>query len=62
MQGGIGMKRSIIVHWIICVVLGSTAGFWTVEAILESNLFLGILAILAVIASLLNVACGPDKE
>lgn len=56
------MKRSIGVHWIICSVLGMTVGFWTVEAVLEDDVFFGILAILAIIASLLNIACGPDKE
>jgi thiamine kinase-like enzyme len=55
------MKRYFAVHFFTCLVLGFAVGSWMVSAVLRSNIFYGVLAILAVIALVLNVICVFDE-
>ncbi len=54
------MKRTWIIHWIVCFALGMAIGslFWW--AIMSSNIAHWVQTIIATIALVLNIACGPD--
>lgn len=56
------MKRSYVVHCFICAILGVAVGSWMQLAISQSSILYGALAILAFIASVLNIICGADKK
>jgi len=55
------MKRSIT-HLFICFALGCAAGSFSGNAIENSSIFYGILAVIAIIALVLHVSRGPGKS
>lgn len=58
------MKRSLVVHLFICLVLGGAVGTWMSLAAFTSNISFVVMAIFGVIAFVLNVicGCGVDKK
>ena len=52
------MKRSVLVHLFICIVLGGAVGSWLHLAVSQQSFYYGVLAIMACVASVLNIACG----
>lgn len=51
--GGFIMKRFIKAHVFVSMVLGAAVGDWTSRALSQSDIYYGVLAILAVIALVL---------
>ena len=56
------MKRTWIIHLIICFALGIAIGGQLTLAIQYSSVACGVLATIAIVALVLNIACGPDSE
>ncbi|MBR3002291.1 MAG: hypothetical protein IKF38_01805 [Clostridia bacterium] len=56
------MKRSWVVNCLVSSVLGCAAGSFLNLAVSFSSIYYGILAVLAILAATLNIACGPDKK
>lgn len=56
------MKRSYGVNCFISAILGGAVGTWMYLAVSQSSIFYGVLAILAVIALVLNCICGADRK
>lgn len=56
------MKRSYGVQRFISVILGAAVGSWIYLAITQLSFLYGVLAILAVIASVLNIIYGIDEN
>ena len=56
------MKRSFGIHLFITTVLGGAVGSWMILAITTQSISYGELAMLAIIATVLNIICGDDKK
>ncbi len=56
------MKRTWFIHWVICFALGIAIGGQLSQAIRYSSVASGVLATIAIVALVLNLACGPDSE
>lgn len=56
------MKRTYIIHWIICAVLGMAVGIFLARAITSSSIVYGVFSIIATVGCVLNIACGPDTS
>ena len=56
------MKRSKFIHGVITGVLGSAVGSFMARAVMEQNPVYAVFGGCAVVALVLNIICGPDKE
>lgn len=56
------LKRNFAIHLFICFVLGIATGTFLILAISNSSVISGIFAILATVASVLNILCGDDTK
>ena len=56
------MKRAYLIHLLICFVLAAATGDFLKDAINNSNIIHGIYAVLAGVALVLNIICGPDPD
>ena len=56
------MKRTLFIHWFICFALGIAIGGQLSQAIQYSSVASGVLATIAIVALVLNIACGSDSE
>ena len=56
------MKRTIAIHWIITFALGTAVGSNLSRAINSSSIVHGGFAVIATVALVLNIVCGPDTN